>query len=330
MSCPSACFDDAVTAAPASSARVWTALISLYLIWGSTYLAIAYVVEELPPLMAIGSRYVVAGLLLATFLIIRRGPSAFRRSRAEYRRSAVEAVLLITIGNGVLSYGEQYVPSGVAALLVASMPVWIAVLRMLGRDRVSAHSRLGIAIGFVGTAVLALGGGEAVAGGDASLRTLWSVIIVIGAMSWALGSYIGPRISPTRDAVVATTTQVLIGGLVMMLIGVVSGEHLTVEVIFDSGPNAWASWAYLLIVGALAGQSIFVWLLGNARISLVATYAYVNPVVAVILGWLMRGESITAAVIIGGAVVVAGVVLVVSGEHTRRNTVSPVVVASGE
>jgi drug/metabolite transporter (DMT)-like permease len=310
------CFDVPMRASPA---QVWTALGALYIIWGSTYLGIAYVVEEFPPLVAIGWRYVAAGLVLATWLFIRRGHRAFRRPAAEYRRSIVEAVLLISIGNGVLSYGEQFVPSGVAALLVAAMPVWVAVLRTVTGDRPSLLTRFGIAVGFSGTAVLALGGGESVSGGDPMQRTIWSVLIVLSAFSWALGSFIGPRISAKRDGVVATCTHMVVGGLTMSLVGIATGERISTEIVAEVSGRAWASWVYLLVVGALAGQSIFVWLLANARISLVATYAYVNPVVAVILGWLLRGEPLTAAVVIGGSVVVSGVVLVVTGEQAKRN-----------
>jgi drug/metabolite transporter (DMT)-like permease len=312
----------------ASPAQVWTALGALYVIWGSTYLGIAYVVEEFPPLVAIGWRYVAAGLVLATWLFIRRGPGAFRRSAAEYRRSVLEAVLLISIGNGVLSYGEQFVPSGVAALLVAAMPVWVAVLRTVTGDRPSLLTRLGIAVGFSGTAVLALGGGASVSGGDPMQRTIWSVLIVLSAFSWALGSFIGPRISAKRDGVVATCTHMIVGGVVMSLVGFATGERMSSEILAEVSGRGWASWVYLLVVGALAGQSIFVWLLANAHISLVATYAYVNPVVAVILGWLVRGEPLTAAVVVGGGIVVSGVVLVVTGEQAKRNP-EPALITKG-
>jgi drug/metabolite transporter (DMT)-like permease len=303
----------------ASPTQVWTALVALYLLWGSTYLGIAYVVEEFPPLMAIGSRYVAAGLVLATWLVLRRGLSAFNRPAAEYRRAAIEALLLISIGNGLLSYGEKYVPSGVAALLLAAMPVWVAVLRAVSGDRPSLLTRLGIASGFAGTAVLALGGGASVTGGDPIQRTVWSALLVVSAFSWALGSFIGPKLSAKRDGVVATVVHTVFGGVVMSLIGLATGEAVSIDLLGEVSTRAWASWFYLFIMGALVGQSIFVWLLSNARISLVATYAYVNPVVAVILGWLLRGEAMTISVIVGGGVVVFGVVLVVTGEQAKRN-----------
>lgn len=285
--------------------------------WGSTYLAIAEVVDEVPPLFGIGSRYVVASLLMLVWVVVMRGPRALARSRVEYLRAVLEGVMLVGVGNGVLSHAEQHVPTGVAALLVAAMPVWVAVLRTIARDTPSAATRWGIALGFAGLALLALTGGQTITGGDPALRVIWSVAIVAGTFSWAFGSFIGPRIVEHRDGVIATIVQTFVGGIFMFVIAIFSGEENPLPHLTSYSREAWFGWLWLVFVGAIAGQSTFVWLLAHGPISLVSTYAYVNPIVAVLLGWLLRNEPLTGTVIVGGLIVIVGVVLVISGERKK-------------
>ena len=312
---------DALVSHPVRPAAFWPALIALYFMWGSTYLGIAEVVDEFPPLLGIGSRYVVAATVMGIWLLIVRGGRALHRPRIEYRRAIIEGLLLVAVGNGLLSHAEQHVPTGVAALLAAAMPVWVAVLRAIARDTPSTPTRIGIGIGFLGLGALALGGGETISGGDPLLRILWSAAVVVGAASWALGSFIGPRIVPTRDGVVAVVTQMFVGGAAMLIAGAMAGELADVEPLSSYSTSAWLGWIWLVVVGSLIGHSIFVWLLANGPISLVTTYAYVNPIVAVILGWLLRNEPLTVTVVVGGLVVIIGVILVINGERRTRELV---------
>lgn len=313
-------FDSPMSVSTSVSTRpaaFWPALVALYFMWGSTYLAIAEVVDEVPPLFGIGSRYLAAAVLMALWVVIVRGPRTFIRPKREYLRAALEGVMLVGIGNGILSHAEKYVPTGVAALMVASMPVWVAVLRTIARDTPSIATRVGIGLGFSGLAMLALTGGETITGGDPILRTLWSIALVCGTFSWAFGSFIGPRIAAERDGVIGTLIQMLVGGTFMTIIGILTGEHNPLPFLSEYSTSVWLGWLYLVFIGAIAGQSTFVWLLANGPISLVSTYAYVNPIVAVILGALLRDEPLTVTVLLGGMIVIAGVVMVITGERRK-------------
>ncbi len=312
-----------MTARPAAptAVAVWTALITVYLVWGSTYLAIRVVVDTAPPLLAMGARFLAAGLLLAAFLLVRRGRSALRVTRRQLGGAALVGVLLLLCGNGGVAVAEQTVPSGIAALLVAATPLWLVVLRRLARDRIARLTLVGTLVGFVGIAVLVLPGG--LTSPDGSPVRAWGlVVVVVAAACWALGSFLSSRIPMPGDAFVATTWEMLAGGVGLLLSGSVSGELADLDLGAVSGA-AWAWLAYLVLVGSLVAFSAYVWLLAHAPISLTATYAYVNPVVAVLLGALVLGEPITAAVVAGGAVVVLGVGLVVTSERPGRRGTPP-------
>jgi drug/metabolite transporter (DMT)-like permease len=312
-----------MTARPAAptAVAVWTALITVYLVWGSTYLAIRVVVDTAPPLLAMGARFLAAGLLLAAFLLVRRGRSALRVTRRQLGGAALVGILLLLCGNGGVAVAEQTVPSGIAALLVAATPLWLVVLRRLARDRIARLTLVGTLVGFVGIAVLVLPGG--LTSPDGSPVRAWGlVVVVVAAACWALGSFLSSRIPMPGDAFVATTWEMLAGGVGLLLSGSVSGELADLDLGAVSGA-AWAWLAYLVLVGSLVAFSAYVWLLAHAPISLTATYAYVNPVVAVLLGALVLGEPITAAVVAGGAVVVLGVGLVVTSERPGRRGTPP-------
>lgn len=304
--------------APSLVRGVWPALILLYIVWGSTYSAISVVVHHLPPLLAIGARYVAAGLIVVLYLLVRHGREIFRRPQREYIRGSVEGIALVIFGNGVLSLAQQYVPSGVAALLLAATPIWIALLRTLAKDRPSPIVGLGIALGFVGVSVLVISGGEALRGGDPQLRLIWSIAIVLGGLSWAAGSYFGPRLAAERDDRVGLALQLSVGGVGMMSLGAATGERLSMDQVLTMPGNVWFSWLWLLIVGALIGQTAYVWLLTHAPISLVSTYSYVNPIVAVIFGVILLGEVLTLGVVAGGLIIVVGVMLIVTIEANLR------------
>jgi len=310
--------DPVVRAAP-RALTLWTALVTVYLVWGSTYLAIRVVVETVPPLLAMGARFLLASALLGTFLAVRRGPAALRVRPRQLGGAAAVGLLLLLGGNGGVAYAEQTVPSGLTALLVAATPLWLVCLRTVARDRPARLSLLGTVVGFLGIAVLVRPGASLGEGVETS-----GLLVVVGAAGcWALGSFLSSRIPMPDDAFVATTWEMLAGGAGLVLAGLLRGEHdgFTVDQVAGA---AWAWLAYLVLVGSIVGFSAYVWLLQNAPISLTATYAYVNPVVAVILGAIVLSEPITGAVLIGGAVVVLGVGLVVTAERPRRVLSEPV------
>ncbi|MFC5261435.1 EamA family transporter [Kribbella qitaiheensis] len=298
---------------PASSAMIWSALAVVYVVWGSTYLAIRVVVEaEIPPMLGMAARFLVAALLLAGFLALRSGVGRLRVSRRELLGAGVVGLLLLAFGNGAVAIAEQTVPSGLAALLIAAVPLWLMLLRVGGGERPRPLTWLGVLIGFGGAALLAL------SGGDTSAKP-WSVaILVLGTISWAVGSRFSPRLGLPKDPLVATLYEMAIGGTAMVLIGVLRGEpgRLHLGAIDTKG---WIALAYLVAFGSLLAYSAYSYLLANAPISLIGTYAYVNPVVAVFLGWLILDERVTAEILLGGAVVVLGVALVVSAERRRTS-----------
>lgn len=299
-------------------AQVWTALTIVYVVWGSTYLAIAVTVRSLPPLVSMGLRFFVAAAVLAAFLLLRRGPRALAVTRAELRGAALVGVLLLGVGMGMVTMAEQYVPSGVAALIVSIMPVWVVLIRTVTGDRPRLVTWLGVGIGFAGMVVLVHPGADvaAVNGATDAQRALWSMLMPLGTLCWAIGSFLQPRITTPRDPLVLTTYEMLTGGSVLALVGLLRGEDLSRFASADT--SSWVAWGYLVTVGSLFAYLAFVWLVDHAPLSLVATYAYVNPVVAVLLGWLILREPLSSAVLLGGAIIVSGVVLVVSGERVGR------------
>lgn len=305
--------------------QLWLALVTVYLVWGSTYLAIRVVVETAPPLLAMGSRFLLAGALLGAFLAVRRGPAALRIRPRQLGGAAVVGLLLLMGGNGGVAVAEQTVPSGLTALLVAATPLWLVCLRTLARDRPGRLSLLGTVVGFLGIAVLVRPGaslGEGVHTGG--------LLLVVGAAGcWALGSFLSSRLPMPEDAFVATTWEMLLGGAGLTLAAVVSGEPDGFALDQVSGA-AWAWLGYLVVIGSIVAFSAYVWLLHNAPISLTATYAYVNPVVAVVLGAVVLAEPVTGAVLAGGAIVVLGVALVVSAERPRRPPADATPVTSDE
>jgi drug/metabolite transporter (DMT)-like permease len=292
---------------------VAVALLTVYLVWGSTYLAIRVVVTSgLPPLLGMGGRFLLAGVLLGGVLGVRRGARALRVTRSQLVTAAVVGVLLLCGGNGLVAVAEQTLPSGLAALLVSTTPLWLVVLGLLTGDRARRASIVGTLVGFAGTAVLARPSGQgAVAWWAAAL-------ILLATLCWASGSLYSRRRPHPADAFVGSAYQMVLGGAALTFGGLVRGEaaHLDLAAVPARG---WVALAYLVVVGSLVAYTAYFWLLGNAPLQLVSTYAYVNPVVAVLLGWALLGEQISVPVVVGGALAVAGVVLVISSERSASH-----------
>ncbi|MDQ4125619.1 MAG: EamA family transporter [Actinomycetota bacterium] len=287
--------------------RVWAALWVVYIVWGSTYLAIRVVVETLPPFLSAGARFTLAGVILFAILAVRGGLSAIRVTKREVGASLLVGAALLFGGNGLVSLAERDVSSSLAALIIASTPLWVILLRKLAGEKISGATLVGVAIGFVGVAMLVLPGGDS----DANVMGL--LLLVIAAASWAAGSFFSSRVPLPRDPFVSTATQMVTGGAVLLLAGAVTGEASGLDPSEFSGASIGA-FAYLVTVGSLFAFTCYVWLLQNAPISKVATYAYVNPVIAIFLGWLILSESITTTILVGAAVIVSSVAFIVSKE----------------
>jgi drug/metabolite transporter (DMT)-like permease len=296
-----------------SAGAVWSALGIVYVVWGSTYLAIRVMIRDLPPLLAAGARFAVAAGLIALVLRIRLGPGALRVTRRQLAGAALIGLLLPAVGNGLVTLGEQTVPSGIAALLIAIVPLWVVILRSAAGDRPRRATWAGVLVGFTGLALLVLPTGETGA-------ATWGgvLLIMVAALGWATGSWLQPRLELPPNPFVLTMYEMLSGGVALLIGGLVRGGANDLD-LASVGLDSALAWVYLVVVGAIVAYTAYVWLLNNAPLSLVATYAYVNPVVAVFLGWLLLSEPVTGAVVAGGAVIVAGVAIVVSAERPRRN-----------
>ena len=290
--------------------QVWTALGLVYVLWGSTYLGIRYAVETMPPMLSASSRFALAGLLLAGWIALRRGRAAFRATPRQLLHAAVVGLLLLGGGNGMVTLAEERgLPSGLTALLVAVIPLWVVLLRASTGDRPSSRTVLGVAIGFVGLAVLLLPGAR-----PEGVALLPAAMVVLGSLLWSIGSFGATRVTLPPDPLTTTVAQMAGGSAGLLVAALAAGERVRLDEI--SGVS-WGAWTYLVVFGSVVAFTAYSWLLGVAPVSQVSTYAYVNPVVAVFLGWLLASEPITPRVIIAATVIVAGVAVIVTVRGRR-------------
>jgi drug/metabolite transporter (DMT)-like permease len=285
--------------------RVYAALAVVYVVWGSTYLGIRIVVETLPPLLSAGIRFLVAGAVLAGILLLRGGPRRLAVTARELAGAALVGTALLVGGNGGISVGEQHVPSSLAALVAASIPLWVVIFRRLAGERVSYGTLAGVALGFAGVAVLVSQGGQGAIDPGAML------LVVAGAASWAAGTFGSGRLRMPADPLVSTALQMLIGGAVLFALGLVLEPG---GIPAGAQPRSWLALGYLIVFGSLLAFTAYTWLLAHAPVSQVATYAYVNPVIALVLGWAILSEAVTVFVLAGAVLVVVAVALVIRHE----------------
>jgi drug/metabolite transporter (DMT)-like permease len=292
-------------------ARVWAALWAVYIIWGSTFLGIELAGETIPPLFAGGTRFLAAGLLMLGFTAWRRGAGVLRLAPRELASCALVGALL-PCANGLLFIAERHAPIGLASLIIGSVPLWIVLLRASTGDRPPFASLAGVLVGFGGLALLVRPSGGA---------PLWSLLLVLGsAFMWATGSFLSSRLPMPRDSFAATSYEMLVGGLIMLPIGLATTHpHFG----HFSGRSI-GGWFYLVSFGSIVGYTAYVWLLDNAPIGKVATYAYVNPVVAIALGVVVLHESVTWSIGLGAVLVLVCVAVVV-----RRESIPPEAEAVG-
>jgi drug/metabolite transporter (DMT)-like permease len=295
---------------------VLAALATVYVVWGSTYLAIRVMVETMPPLLSAGLRFLASGGILYVWLWFHGGRPRLRIGRRELLAALVIGILFFPGGNGLVTLAEKEAPSGLAALIIAAIPLWVIVFRLVSRERVPRVTLAGVAAGFVGVGILVAPGSHAEG------VALWSLLtLVAAAFSWALGSFISPRMPLPRDLLLAAAAEQVLGGLVLLVIGFAAGEALNVG---EWSAKSIGGFAYLVTAGSLLAFTAYIWLLHNVPISTVATYAFVNPVVAVLLGWWILSEQLTVTMLVAAVVIVASVALVVRTERYGEPTPSEV------
>jgi drug/metabolite transporter (DMT)-like permease len=291
---------------------VWLALWTVYIVWGSTYLAIRVTVETLPPLLTAGVRFLIAGAIMYAVLAARRGLEAMRISGRQLLSCALIGAALLLGGNGLVVLAERDVASSLAALIIASVPLWVVLFRWATGDRVSLGTLGSVVVGFAGVAILVL------PKGSAEGNMFGFLLLIAAAVCWATGSFLSTRLSLPSDPLTSTTIQMLCGGAWLLFGGIAMGELGEIDVDGFSGASI-AAFLYLIVFGSLFAFTAYVWLLQNAPISKVATYAYVNPVIALLLGWVILSEEITATMLIGAAVIVASVAFIVKREAGARS-----------
>ena len=303
-------------------AAIIVAFAALYLIWGSTYLAILFAIRSIPPLLMAGSRFVLAGLLLYSFAA-RRAPNRFRPM--EWRTALIVGACLLLCGNGGVTLAEQYVPSGLAALLVATVPIYITLLNWIFglSDRPTGITIAGLAGGFAGVAVL-VGPALRISSNNAPSQAWIGVVILLcSSLIWSAGSLYSRYAHAAASTYLAAAQQMLCGGALLLLAGFAGGElhqlnfsRITIQ--------SLGSFAYLVLIGGIIGYVSYAWLLRHCDPAKVATYAYVNPIVAVFLGTIFAGEKLTLRMLLGAALIVSSVATVIMAQQMQARARAPV------
>ena len=298
--------------------RVWLAFACIWFIWGSTFLVIRFAIVGIPPLLMCGLRLVLAGGLLLAYAALTGAP--WPRGR-EWRNAALIGVLLPGVGNGGVTVAEVHVPSGLVALLVATIPLWMALLTWRGRDAAPLGRRavFGLALGFAGI-VLLLGPGAG--GGGHAIEPVWALVPILGSLSWAWGSLWSRRAAMPHSPVMSTAVGLAAAGVVLLILSAGAGDFGRWHP--GSTPaSAWASLLYLSVFGSVIGFGAYLFLLRRVAPSIVATYAFVNPVVAMILGSLLGGETLAPRTLAAAAVVLLAVVLITTAPPLARGSAVP-------
>jgi drug/metabolite transporter (DMT)-like permease len=294
---------------------VLLALGSIYLIWGTTYLAIRYAIETIPPLLMMAMRHLSAGGILYAWMRLRGAPAPRLR---DWKFPAIVGTILFLGGHGSLAWAEQRVPSGIAALLVATLPMWILLLARLSRteEKFSVRAIAGVVLGFLG--VLVLFGPDAWHH-NGELNLIGALTVLFGNFLWAAGTIYMRKVTMPGSAVLSAAMQMIAGGASLAIAGALAGE--TTRLHFTSITlQSWLALAYLVIFGSIIAFTAYTWLHTVERPSRVATYAYVNPVVAVLVGWAFAGEAVSASTVVAMVIILIGVALVNSGTKQEHAT----------
>lgn len=303
---------------------VIVSFFAVYVIWGSTYFAIRVGLESFPPLLLAGTRHIGAGLIL--YLLFCR--SGTRPTKAQWVTAAVTGVLLLFGGNGGVCWAEQSVPSGITALLVATVTLWMVLVDWLrpGGHKPSARVLAGIAIGFAGLLILV---GPPHLGNSGRVNPIGAVVLVLASLSWACGSLYSKHGSLPSSPLLGAGMQALCGGAVLWIIGLLVGEGARLHPA-SVAPRAWLAVAYLVVFGSCVGFSSYLYILKKSTAARVATYAFVNPIVALLIAWGFGGEGLSGRTLLAGAVILTAVVLVITAPHREAPEVSTALPVPGE
>jgi len=298
----------------ASRAQIIAAFASIYVIWGSTYLAIRYAVETIPPFVMGGARFLVSGTILYLWSRYRGAP---RPTRIHWRNAIIAGGFLLLGGNGAVVWAEQFVPSGLTALLVSILPFWLVIIEWVRppRRRPSGAVLVGLVLGFVGIIVLV---GPSGMGGHGNVAPVGALVLILGSLSWAIGSFWSRDAQLPESGLLTTGMEMLGGGALMLIVGALSGEFAHVDVHAISKASA-TGLLYLVTFGSLLGFTSYIWLLDKVSPARLGTYAYVNPLVAVMLGWAIAGERLSIRTGVAAAIVICAVALITAA----RSTVTP-------
>jgi len=287
----------------ASTAAVWAALGAIYLIWGATYLGMEIAIETLPPFLMASLRFLVAGAILYAIFRPRERPT-----RKQWVSAAVVGAFLLVGGNAMVAVAQQRIDTGIAALIVATIPLWLALFDFAAsRRRLASQALLGVLVGFAGIALLIRPGGD--------IDLVGAFICLLAPISWAVGSLYARGATLPGNLLLGSGMQMLAGGALLAGVGFATGERLDLGSV--SG-RSWLALSGLIVFGSIVAYSCYVWLLTVAPTELVGTYAYVNPVIAVVLGALFLGEAITFWVLLAGVAIVASVVLIVRAQTAKK------------
>jgi len=295
----------ATPAPPFRKSHILAAFAAVYLVWGSTYLAIRYAVETIPPFLMGGTRFLASGLVLYAWARWRGAP---RPSGAQWRDATITGVLMLCLGNGAVAWAEQRVPSGLAAVLVAVVPLWMVVLDWVRPHGVRPRPFvvLGVFVGLAGLVVLV---GPGTMSGTGTIDFTAAVVLVGGSLAWAGGSVYNRHGARPASSAMSTGIQMIGGSIVLLIVSAAVGEPRSLHVGAISTAS-WIGWAYLFTFGSLVGFTAYIYLLRAVTPAKASTYAYVNPLVAVFLGWSIGGETVTARMLAAAAIILAGVAMI--------------------
>jgi drug/metabolite transporter (DMT)-like permease len=287
--------------------RIWIALTALYLVWGSTYLAIRFTVETIPPFLSAGLRFLISGIILLIWRFSAGDPVPTRK---QWISATIVGMALLLGGNGLVSWAEQRVPSGIAALMVSTSPMWLVLFEALRRNGIRPGWRgvIGLLIGFGGVFLL-IGPAEFGNIVGTQFDTFGTIALFIAALLWSIGSIYSKTTDMPKSSLMATGMEMLTGSIALVVVSIAAGELHGFRLASVS-INSWLGLTYLILIGSLVGFVSYGWLLQNAPISLVSTYAYVNPVVAVFLGSWLAGELLTPRTLIAAAIIIGSVVFI--------------------
>ena len=305
--------------------KIWIALLALYIVWGSTYLAIRFAVETLPPFLHAGLRFLISGLIL---VIWRRAAGDAMPTRNQWKSLTIIGTLLLLGGNSLVAVAEQRIASGIAALIIGTVPLWLVVIETFrpGGLRPSLQALIGLIVGFGGIYLLV---GPTDLSGGLQFDAIGTILLVIAAFLWSLGSIYSRNADLPKSALMMTGGEMLAGSIPIFLVSLLFGEWRTFNVAQVSS-ESWLALLYLITFGSMVGFVAYIWLLQNAPISLVATYAYVNPLVAVLLGNWFAQEALTARILLGAVIIIGSVVFINSARRAKVKTEPLQAVADGD